>query len=237
METPRRDHCMPRPRTLLDLYLHLAKASEEQGRPLQQDKFLVLAASVAQKANWGRVAEECRRRVLKHNPNHILKRFPSMAEALESEDIRQYVRQLMRIYPFEKAEYLLDKFRASGYSGSHGYSLTIKPIGNASVGGDAKVGPAPSSPAGKPASYETPVNGNGPHTTVRPTLQKALAKPSVKATRKEPEPQLEPLPLEIPSASPQMSISYWTFFSWLIFALAFGIAVGGVAVFYFHPPG
>lgn len=240
--TPQRDDHMPKPQMLLDLYLHLAKASEEQGRPLQQDKFLVLAARVAQKAGWIRVAEDCRRHILKHNPNHILKRFPSMAEALECDDIRQYIRQLMRIYPFEKAEYLLDKFRASGYSGKHGYSLSVKPKSEpngANAPSPTKpAAPAPRKPQPSPV-VAGPVNGDSGSSVVRPSLQKALAAPAVKA-RPVPvsvEPPAEPLPLEIPHLTPPLSISPWTFYSWLVFALSLGIAIGGAAVFYLNSPG
>lgn len=103
------------------MYLHLARASEEQRKPLQRDKFLVLAGGAALEANFPRVAEECRQRLLADNPNHILRNFATMREAFESEDIVHYANQLLRTYPFEKAEYLLEKYRASGYSSGHGY--------------------------------------------------------------------------------------------------------------------
>lgn len=227
-----REGFMPKPQVMIDLYLHLAKASEEQGRPLQRDKFLVLAARIAQKAGWEKVAEDCRRHVLKHNPNHILKRFPTMAEALESDDIRQYIRQLLRIYPFEKAEYLLDKFRASGYSGSHGYNWSVKQKHNDN---------GHSQPAPKAGRADLPkTNGHAKPAApkvVRPTLQKALAKTQVKRAPvlEMPVESFEPLPLELPQASPTLQISHWNLCSWLIFSFALGLAIGGAAVLYLNP--
>lgn len=117
---------MPAPAELLELYLHLARASEEQRKPLQRDKFLVLAGGAALEANFPRVAEECRRRLLADNPNHILRNFSTMREAFESEDIVHYANQLLRYYPFEKAEYLLEKYRAGGYSSGHGYGSIVE---------------------------------------------------------------------------------------------------------------
>ncbi|MGL4464633.1 MAG: hypothetical protein ACRDD1_02180, partial [Planctomycetia bacterium] len=113
---------MPAPEALIDLYLHLASASDHQRLPLQRDKFLVLAGGFAEMGGNPELAERCRLRLLAGNPNHLLKNFESMQEAMQSDDVRFYTKQLLRLYPFEKAEYLLYKFRASGYSGRHEFA-------------------------------------------------------------------------------------------------------------------
>ncbi|MFO0947511.1 MAG: hypothetical protein U1D30_16565 [Planctomycetota bacterium] len=122
---------MPAPETMLDLYLHLACASDAEGRPLQRDKFLILAAEIAHVSGYGGIAEQCRIRVLERNPNHMLKYFASMREALGSDEVRSYTRQLFRLYPFERAEHLLSKYRASGYTGHHGFH-ELNSIGDSS---------------------------------------------------------------------------------------------------------
>jgi hypothetical protein len=106
---------MPAPEQLLELYLHLAKASEEQQRFGQREKFLVLAANVAAASGDSAAAEACRSAVVRNNPEHVLCKYESMNEALRSEDVVEYTHSLLRMYPFEKAEYLLDKYRSAGY--------------------------------------------------------------------------------------------------------------------------
>lgn len=112
---------MPAPESMLDLYLHLASAADAEARPIQRDKFLILAAGIAQTVGYAGIAEDCRLRVLENNPNHLLRQFATVREALRSSEVRYYIRQLLRLYPFEKAEFLLMKYRDGGYQGHHGY--------------------------------------------------------------------------------------------------------------------
>lgn len=145
---------MPAPVELLDLYLHLARASEEQSKPLQRDKFLVLAGGAALASGYARVAEECRQRLLADNPNHILRNFGSMSDAFDSEDIQHYANQLLRTYPFEKAEYLLEKYRSSGYTSGHGYGAIV-PVPDSKAGdstGGARSGSSSSTASRKRGS-------------------------------------------------------------------------------------
>lgn len=230
---------MPTLEGMLDLYLHLAQASESQKRPLQRDKFLVLSVRIAHKAGFDRIAEDCRKRVLKNNPHHILKGYASVAEALKSEDIRYYTKQLMRIYPFEKAEYLLQRFRASGYEGSHGYGELLRAISA-----------TPSRQSAAPPKQQSKVSKNGNSRTgadhgpsaPRPQLKRALAntEPKVgsKAAASEPEVLEPPIPLDsayTAYAGSDYIISPWTFWAWILFAFAVGVAVGGTAVMYMLP--
>jgi hypothetical protein len=93
---------------LLGVYLHLATASQRRRRLHVRDRLLVLAGALAAKLNLARVAAYCRHLVLEHNPQHLVRRWPTMADALEDADFLHFLRHLQRRYPPEKAERLLD---------------------------------------------------------------------------------------------------------------------------------
>jgi len=101
---------MPAPRALLDLYLNLAKVSEDQHRPQHRERFLALAASAATEAGDLPAAEACRSMIVDANPMHTFRRFPSAQEALGAVEVAEYIVSLRRLYPFEKAEFLLQKY-------------------------------------------------------------------------------------------------------------------------------
>jgi hypothetical protein len=71
------------------------------------DRFLVLAADAALNGGKGGDAERLRQQLLQQNPHHLLKPFASFAEAVRSDDVRNYVRALRRSHPPEAAEQLL----------------------------------------------------------------------------------------------------------------------------------
>jgi hypothetical protein len=101
------DHAMTDPGHLLATYLHLAAASHRRRRPHVRDRFLLLAGVIALDLRLDTVAAECRRLVVTHNPQHLVRRWRTLREALEGEDFRSLLRQLQRRYPQEKAEQLL----------------------------------------------------------------------------------------------------------------------------------
>ncbi|HVJ81392.1 MAG TPA: hypothetical protein VNC50_10020 [Planctomycetia bacterium] len=103
---------MPAPEALHDLYLNLARAAEETAKPQQRDRFLVLAASAACQAGDAEKAEACRTAVLQHDPAHLFGNYPTVEAALEAPDGADLANMLVRMYPFEKAEFLLDRHRA-----------------------------------------------------------------------------------------------------------------------------
>lgn len=89
------------------MYLHLARAAEARRRFLVRDKVLILAATRAQDMGLPAVAEHCRRKVLAHNPGHLVGRYLSVAAALDSEDFAGYANHLRREFPLEKVEHML----------------------------------------------------------------------------------------------------------------------------------
>jgi hypothetical protein len=116
----------PAPEEVVDVFLRLAAAASGRRRRLQEDKFLVLAAVTAQNAGYSEIADDCLARIREHNADHMLGRHASMAQALLSEEVVEYTNQLREIYPLEKAEYLLLKFRAGGCGDEHPYSQRLQ---------------------------------------------------------------------------------------------------------------
>jgi hypothetical protein len=90
-------------------YIRLAEVSQQKGQPLGRDKLLVLAAAAACRAGWPEVAERCRRLVLEHNPAHLIGNFPSVADALRSDDFSPLVKQHERLCGYERAEFLVNE--------------------------------------------------------------------------------------------------------------------------------
>jgi len=98
---------MSEPIDILALYLHLAQASEKRRRPHVRDRLLVVAAANAARMQLFRISRYCRRKILQHNPRHVIGRWESVAEALEDADFLSVLRSIQRRYPQEKAERLL----------------------------------------------------------------------------------------------------------------------------------
>jgi hypothetical protein len=94
-------------------YLELAKISQAQRQLAGRDKFLILAGVAACRSGLLDIAEACRDHVLKHNPHHLLGRWPSLPDALRSEDFAAFHHQLERFCGVEKAESLLAGLNAS----------------------------------------------------------------------------------------------------------------------------
>ena len=75
-----------------------------------RDRMLVLAGVLASEIGLPSVADYCRDHVLRHNPRHLIRRWPTITAALEDEDFRLFMKQVRRRYPAEKAERMLDTF-------------------------------------------------------------------------------------------------------------------------------
>jgi hypothetical protein len=98
---------MESPIELLGTYLHLARAAELRRQPLVRDRVLVLAAVIAAQIDLEPIAEACRERILKHNPGHMLGRWPTVAEAMQEEDFQTLVSQLSTRYAPERVGQLV----------------------------------------------------------------------------------------------------------------------------------
>ncbi len=98
---------MPSNIHLLGLYLHLAQASKKRQRPFVRDRLLLLAGVTAVNAGLSTIAACCRDEILQNNPQHMIRRWVSMKDALADLNFRQLVQQNLRRYPLEKAEQML----------------------------------------------------------------------------------------------------------------------------------
>ena len=99
---------MASPVEFLGMYLHLARAAELRRQPLVRDRLLVMGAVVsAQIEGLAPIAAACREQILRHNPGHMLGRWPTVAAALAEADIPALVEQLSRRYGPEQAEQLI----------------------------------------------------------------------------------------------------------------------------------
>jgi hypothetical protein len=92
----------------LGLYLHLARASESRRQLLVRDRLLVIAAALAVTEQLPVIAAYCRWKILDHNPGHLVRRWQTMAAAVEDDAFQTFLKQMRRRYPREKAEQMLD---------------------------------------------------------------------------------------------------------------------------------
>ena len=99
---------MSKPIDVLGVYLHLAWASQQRQRLHVRDRLLVIAAVNATRIGLNRIAAYCRLQVLEHNPQHLIRRWPTITEALEQSDFLHFLKQLQRRYPLERAERMMD---------------------------------------------------------------------------------------------------------------------------------
>jgi hypothetical protein len=91
----------------LAMYLHLARASHARREPMVRDKLLVLAGVQAERMGLEPISADCRDKILAHNARHIVRRWPTMADALADEQFHAYLKQLKRRYSPEKIEHML----------------------------------------------------------------------------------------------------------------------------------
>jgi hypothetical protein len=94
-------------------FVKLAGVSQSRQQLGPRDKFLVLAAVAAGRAEHPAVAARCRELVLAHNPAHLVKRYTTIEDALESDEFQALLKQLTRFCSYEKAEHLLSQLDIS----------------------------------------------------------------------------------------------------------------------------
>jgi hypothetical protein len=124
-------------------YEQLARRFEADGEPRRRDDCLVLAADAAQNSGQLDEAERLRQALLRNNPYHLLCPYDSMAEALQSGDVRDYIAALRRQLSPERAEQLLrEKHRAD--------EPTYKVVPQTQVPTPHEITPLPDLPPPKP---------------------------------------------------------------------------------------
>ncbi len=91
------------------MYEQLANHYARQGESRQRDNCLVLAADAALAAGIPEEAERLRKRLLLTNPYHLLRPYGSMAEAMLSADVADFVADLRRQLPPDIVAKLLNQ--------------------------------------------------------------------------------------------------------------------------------
>jgi hypothetical protein len=74
---------------------------------LVRDRLLVIAASIAVDEQLPLIAAFCRRKILDHNPGHLVRRWEPIVGANNDPDFQTFLKQMRRRYPREKAERML----------------------------------------------------------------------------------------------------------------------------------
>jgi hypothetical protein len=77
-------------------------------QPLVRAKLLVLAGVQAQEMGLEQISALCRHRILAQNPRHLVRRWPTIEEALGTEPFQTHLKQLRRRYSREKIEHMID---------------------------------------------------------------------------------------------------------------------------------
>lgn len=91
------------------MYEELANHYARHGESRQRDNCLVLAADAALGADMPEEAERLRKRLLLTNPHHLLRPYGSMAEAMLSVDVRDFVADLRKQLPPETVAKLVQQ--------------------------------------------------------------------------------------------------------------------------------
>jgi hypothetical protein len=99
------------------IYEELAEKYQSSGEARQRDVFLFLAADAAHSAGQAGEAERLRGRLLALSPHHLLRPYASFAEALRSNDIKEYLGDLRRQYPADHAQQLLKNRGTIAFAG------------------------------------------------------------------------------------------------------------------------
>jgi hypothetical protein len=100
---------MKTPETLPRMYEDLANHYARHGESRQRDNCLVLAADAALSAGQSEEAERLRRRLLLTNPHHLVRAYASMAEAMQVDDVRDFVADLRKQLPPDTVSKLLNQ--------------------------------------------------------------------------------------------------------------------------------
>ncbi len=93
---------------ILQVYVDLAEMYQQQQDAAMREVFLMLAADAALRAGRPGQAEQLRQELLRQNPYHALKPFPTFVEATQHPDIENYLDDLRMKYPAEVAEDMLE---------------------------------------------------------------------------------------------------------------------------------
>lgn len=90
-------------------FVKLAGVAQDRGQFPPRDKFLLLAGAAACEAGFPDLGDQCRDLVLRHNPQHLVGGYPTLADALCDADYAHFHAQLLRFCSYEQGEHLLNQ--------------------------------------------------------------------------------------------------------------------------------
>jgi len=115
----------------LILYLRLSQAFKEKRKMQDRDKALVIGGTCASMLQMNSIARFCRSVVLQRNHGHMLKRWSTIAEAMEYEDYHLLLKQILKKFPEETAVELLEDFdyrcevRKADYDSNESFAAAV----------------------------------------------------------------------------------------------------------------
>jgi hypothetical protein len=175
----------------IDVYRKLAEEHNRLNHPQERDRFLLLAADAALTAGQTEEAERFRKSILGQNPNHLLKPYANLEEALKSSDILAYVQQLRRSYPQDKAATMLESLKKSSPAPA---STPVSPPAPGKLTDGEEDLVLPLDVGGKATNFT--IDAPEPKKPSRPKEVKVSSDPQ------KPKPAGGPLPIWQPSPSP-----------------------------------
>ncbi len=98
---------MIEPRRELIMFLRLAQAFRSRRQMQDRDRALIIAGTCASLLQLKTIANFCRMLILQNNQGHMMKKWPTFAEAIEEEDFIVFLKHIRKRLPAEKAESLL----------------------------------------------------------------------------------------------------------------------------------
>lgn len=207
------------------VYEELSGCYGRQKQGPVRDRLLVLAADAACQAGKPQEAERLRARLLQLSPHHLLKPFPSFAEAIKTKDVQTYVAGLKRTYPPHAMEGLLETARKGlplpDLAAAPPLPPSAPPAPANPVVLSPVIAPAPaapptyaSAPTSLPARSELPVqNGPAQPRNRLPEIYGVRMEPNGAKATSQPQPETE------------SAVSMW------VCTLAFALTLaGGVAL-------
>jgi hypothetical protein len=179
-----------------------------QGQLRQRDHCLVLAADAALSAGESDEAERLRQKLLQQNRHHLLRPYGSMAEAMQSPDIRAFVADIRRQWPADQARAM----HAAGPADD----APVAAVGTSDGRAEAIAPPTPPPPTMAPPESRP----RGPVFTPLPVA--APARPAVEPAKSPYEPaDLSPPPTGAGAIPPAAS---WL--ATMLFLLGLALAAG-----------
>jgi hypothetical protein len=188
----------------LELYRDLAERYEKLNQLSMRDRFLMLAAGAALEAGRVDEAERLRQRLLHANRHHMLHPFKSFAEAYDTPDVQNYLRDLRENYSPQTAQLLLESLL-------NGPPLESQMPSSWGKGNHAPVIP-PTAPVldPQPRQQQQQQSQGSPQDAPRPIWQAAPA-PQPQKIPAQPRPKAQPVPIKrdaqpAKAASPQPTV-------------------------------